>query len=131
MSQTECLVNDNPIKVLTKEDIKQTFSTADYAKLVKQCSLIEMKDNKQHYSIWLKDKCNEIHLLLKDKSSKSCTYLGCLEGIKFDVVLENSFFDSIKDYLKEGKNEDDSSGDNRFSTSVNSSVLSGEKVSAQ
>lgn len=130
MSQTECLVNDNPIKVLTKEDIKQTFSTADYAKLVKQCSLIEMKDNKQHYSIWLKDKCNEIHLLLKDKSSKSCTYLGCLEGIKFDVVLENSFFDSIKDYLKEGKNEDDSSGDNRFSTSVNSSVLSGEKVSA-
>jgi hypothetical protein len=130
MSQTECLVNDNPIKVLTKEDIKQTFSIADYAKLVKQCSLIEMKDNKQHYSIWLKDKCNEIHLLLKDKSSKSCTYLGCLEGIKFDVVLENSFFDSIKDYLKEGKNEDDSSGDNRFSTSVNSSVLSGEKVSA-
>jgi hypothetical protein len=129
MSQIESLVVDNPIKVLTKEDIKQTFSTADYAKLVKQCSLIEMKDNKQHYSIWLKDKCNEIHLIIKDKSSKVCTYLGALEGVKFDVVLENSFFDSIKDYLKEGKNEDNISGNNRFSTSVNSSILSGEKVS--
>jgi hypothetical protein len=129
MSQIESLVVDNPIKVLTEEDIKQTFSTADYAKLVKQCSLIEMKDNKQHYSIWLKDKCNEIHLIIKDKSSKVCTYLGALEGVKFDVVLENSFFDSIKDYLKEGKNEDNISGNNRFSTSVNSSILSGEKVS--
>ena len=97
-------------------------------KLVKQCSLIEMKDNKQHYSIWLKDKCGDIHLIIKDKSSKTCTYLGCLDGVKFDVVLDNSFFDTLKNYFKEGNNENNNSV-NRFSIANNSNVLVGQKIS--
>jgi len=120
---------ESPLKVLTKEDIKEQFSIVEYTKLAKQCNLFEFKDAKQHYSIWIKDKCGDIHLIIKDKSSKTCTYLGALEGVKFDVVLDNSFFNIMKDYFKEGKNEDNNSG-NKFSIANNTSIFSGEKVSA-
>lgn len=113
---------ESPLKVLTKEDIKEQFSFDEYIKLAKQCNLFEFKDAKQHYSIWLKDKCGDIHLIIKDKSSKTCTYLGCLDGVKFDVVLDNSFFDTLKNYFKEGKNEDNNSS-NKFSVASNSGVL--------
>jgi hypothetical protein len=118
---------ESPLKVLTKEDIKEQFSIVEYTKLAKQCNLFELKDAKQHYSIWLKDNRGDIHLLIKDKSSKTCTYLGCLDGVKFDVVLDNSFFDTVKNYFKEGKNENNNSS-NKFSIANNSSVSIGEKV---
>ena len=118
---------ESPLKVLTKEDIKEQFSIVEYTKLAKQCNLFEFKDAKQHYSIWLKDNRGDIHLLIKDKSSKTCTYLGCLDGVKFDVVLDNSFFDTVKNYFKEGKNENNNSS-NKFSIANNSSVSIGEKV---
>lgn len=118
---------ESPLKVLTKEDIKEQFSIVEYTRLAKQCSLFEFKDAKQHYSIWLKDKCSDIHLIIKDKSSKTCTYLGCLDGVKFDVVLDNSFFDTIKNYFKEGKNENNNSS-NKFSIANNTSVSISEKV---
>jgi len=118
---------ESPLKVLTKEDIKEQFSIVEYTKLAKQCNLFELKDAKQHYSIWLKDNRGDIHLLIKDKSSKTCTYLGCLDGVKFDVVLDNIFFDTVKNYFKEGKNENNNSS-NKFSIANNSSVSIGEKV---
>jgi hypothetical protein len=118
---------ESPLKVLTKEDIVEQFSIVEYTKLAKQCNLFELKDAKQHYSIWLKDNRGDIHLLIKDKSSKTCTYLGCLDGVKFDVVLDNSFFDTVKNYFKEGKNENNNSS-NKFSIANNSSVSIGEKV---
>jgi len=118
---------ESPLKVLTKEDIKEQFSIVEYTNLAKQCNLFELKDAKQHYSIWLKDNRGDIHLLIKDKSSKTCTYLGCLDGVKFDVVLDNSFFDTVKNYFKEGKNENNHSS-NKFSIANNSSVSIGEKV---
>jgi hypothetical protein len=118
---------ESPLKVLTKEDIKEQFSIVEYTNLANQCNLFELKDAKQHYSIWLKDNRGDIHLLIKDKSSKTCTYLGCLDGVKFDVVLDNSFFDTVKNYFKEGKNENNNSS-NKFSIANNSSVSIGEKV---
>ena len=118
---------ESPLKVLTKEDIVEQFSIVEYTKLAKQCNLFELKDAKQHYSIWLKDNRGDIHLLIKDKSSKTCTYLGCLDGVKSDVVLDNSFFDTVKNYFKEGKNENNNSS-NKFSIANNSSVSIGEKV---
>jgi hypothetical protein len=118
---------ESPLKVLTKEDIVEQFSIVEYTKLAKQCNLFELKDAKQHYSIWLKDNRGDIHLLIKDKSSKTCTYLGCLDGVKFDVVLDNSFFDTVKNYFKEGKNENNNSS-NKFSIANNSSISIGEKV---
>jgi hypothetical protein len=118
---------ESPLNVLTKEDIKEQFTIVEYTKLAKQCNLFELKDAKQHYSIWLKDNRGDIHLLIKDKSSKTCTYLGCLDGVKFDVVLDNSFFDTVKNYFKEGKNENNNSS-NKFSIANNSSVSIGEKV---
>ena len=118
---------ESPLKVLTKEDIVEQFSIVEYTKLAKQCNLFELKDAKQHYSIWLKDNRGDIHLLIKDKSSKTCTYLGCLDGVKFDVVLDNSFFDTVKNYFKEGKNENNNYS-NKFSIANNSSISIGEKV---
>jgi hypothetical protein len=118
---------ESPLNVLTKEDIKEQFTIVEYTKLAKQCNLFELKDAKQHYSIWLKDNRGDIHLLIKDKSSKTCTYLGCLDGVKFDVVLDNSFFDTVKNYFKEGKNENNNSS-NKFSIANNSSISIGEKV---
>jgi hypothetical protein len=118
---------ESPLNVLTKENIKEQFTIVEYTKLAKQCNLFELKDAKQHYSIWLKDNRGDIHLLIKDKSSKTCTYLGCLNGVKFDVVLDNSFFDTVKNYFKEGKNENNNSS-NKFSIANNSSVSIGEKV---
>jgi hypothetical protein len=118
---------ESPLNVLTKENIKEQFTIVEYTKLAKQCNLFELKDAKQHYSIWLKDNRGDIHLLIKDKSSKTCTYLGCLDGVKFDVVLDNSFFDTVKNYFKEGKNENNNSS-NKFSIANNSSVSIGEKV---
>ncbi len=118
---------ESPLNVLTKENIKEQFTIVEYTKLAKQCNLFELKDAKQHYSIWLKDNRGDIHLLIKDKSSKTCTYLGCLDGVKFDVVLDNSFFDTVKNYFKEGKNENNNSS-NKFSIANNSSISIGEKV---
>lgn len=118
---------ESPLKVLTMEDIKEKFSIVEYTNLAKQCSLLELKDAKQHYSIWLKDNRSDTHLMIKDKSSKTCTYLGCLDGVKFDVVLDNSFFDTIKNHFKEGKNENNNTS-NKFSIANNSSVSNSEKV---
>ena len=114
-------------KVLTSEDIKEKFSDSDYIKLAKQCNLVEFKDCKQHWAIWLKDQSGEFHILINDKSYKQCTYLGCYEGAKFGVVLEKSVFDTIKSYFLESKNEKGNSI-NKFSTSSNTNLSSLQKV---
>ena len=113
--------------VLTSEDIKEKFTENDYIKMAKQCSLIEMKDCKQHWAIWLKDKCGDYHVLINDKSYKQSTYLGSYEGAKFEVVLEKSLFDNIKSYFSESKNETGNSN-NKFSTSSNTNLSSLQKV---
>ena len=114
-------------KVLTPEDIKEKFSDSDYIKVAKQCNLVELKDCKQHWAIWLKDQSGEFHILINDKSYKQCTYLGCYEGANFEVVLEKSVFDTIKSYFSESKNEKGNSI-NKFSTSSNTNLSSLQKV---
>lgn len=121
--------SEEPIinNVLTSQDIKDKFSDSDYIKLAKQCNLVELKDCKQHWAIWLKDQSGDFHVLINDKSYKQFTYLGCYEGAKFEVVLEKSVFDIIKSYFSESKNETGNSI-NKFSTSSNTNLSSLQKV---
>jgi hypothetical protein len=104
-----------------------TLEISLFDKLKNYPDLVEFKDCKQHWAIWLKDQSGEFHILINDKSYKQCTYLGCYEGAKFGVVLEKSVFDTIKSYFLESKNEKGNSI-NKFSTSSNTNLSSLQKV---
>lgn len=114
-------VEEPNIKVLTSQDIKEQFSLSDYIRLAKQCSLKLYKDRGQHSCLWIIDQSGELQLILSDKSVKTCSYFGSYEGAKFEVVLEKSFFDKIKSYFLESKNEN-SIRINKFGTSSGASL---------
>ena len=121
---------DEPIiKVLTSQDIKENFIEADYFRIVKQCIFIVSNNYKQHESIWMRDESGEFHVVIKDRAYKTCSYLGSFEGAKFDVVLENKFFDKLKDFIKEASNEK-SNSTSKFSIASNTSVCNLQEVSS-
>jgi hypothetical protein len=115
------------IKILTSADIKEKFSQSDFLRIVKQCDFKTFNSFKQHDSIWLKDSSGEFHVVIKDRAYKNCTYLGAYEGAKFDVVLENKFFDTLKSYFQE-KADEKNNTPNQFSSASNTSVSTLQKV---
>jgi len=83
------------MEVLTSDKVKETFKISDYMNLVKKFEFLSYKDRGQHYSLWLNDNCNNLQLLVADKSHKECTFFGNIEGTKFNVNLPRDFFNSV------------------------------------
>lgn len=94
-------IEEPQIKVLTSQDIVNTFSIADFTRIVKKCNVESDIVHKQHKSMWLRDESGDLHCIISDLAYKKCTYLGSYEGAKFEVVLEKSFYDTIKTYFRE------------------------------
>lgn len=93
---TEPLIETEPeIEVLTAEKVKETFKISDYMNLIKKFEFISHKDRGQHYSLWLRDNCGNLQLLVADKSNKQCTFFGNIEGTKFNINLPRDFFNSV------------------------------------
>jgi hypothetical protein len=96
-------------------------------RVAKNCDVESINNFKQHESIWLRDMTGTLHVIIKDRAYKNCSYLGSVEGANFDVVLENKFFDEMKTYYLEKSNEKHNSI-NKFSSAGNSSNLTLQKV---
>ena len=94
-------VEEPKFSVLTSQDIKETFTLADYTRIAKKCKMESLNNHKQHKSLWMRDESGELHTIISDLAYKNCTYLGSYEGAKFEAVLEKSFFDTIKSYFRE------------------------------